>query len=51
MYAANDTFDDGRDEDTFQNYNVVTNKSKDKQVLNTYLKSKNIEQTLLNCIV
>ncbi|XP_052679046.1 uncharacterized protein LOC128159874 isoform X2 [Crassostrea angulata] len=30
MYAANDTFDDGRDEDTFQN-NVVANKSKDKQ--------------------
>ncbi|XP_065937240.1 uncharacterized protein [Magallana gigas] len=30
MYAANDTFDDGRDEDTFQN-DVVTNKSKDKQ--------------------
>lgn len=45
MHAANDTFDDGRDEDTFQN-NVVANKSKDKQVLNTYLKSKNIEQTL-----
>lgn len=45
MYAANDTFDDGRDEDTFQN-NVVTNKSKDEQVLKTYLKSKNIEQTL-----
>lgn len=39
MYAANDTFDDGRDEDTSQN-NVVTNKSKDKQVLKTYLKSK-----------
>lgn len=45
MYAANDTFDDGRDEDTFQN-NVVTNKSKDKQVLKTCLKSKDIEQTL-----
>lgn len=37
MYAANDTFDDGGDEDTFQN-NVVTNKSKDKQVLKTYFK-------------
>lgn len=35
MYADNDTFNDGRDEDTFQN-NVVTNKSKDKQVLKTY---------------
>lgn len=37
MYAANDTFDDDGDEDTFQN-NVVTNKSKDKQVLKTYSK-------------
>lgn len=45
MYAANDTFDDGRDEDTSQN-NVVTNKSKDKQVLKTCLKGKDIEQTL-----
>lgn len=50
MYVANDTFDDGRDEDTSQN-NVVTNKSKDKQVLKTCLKSKDIEQTLLYCLV
>lgn len=37
MYAVNDTFDDVRDEDTFQN-KAVTNKSKDNQVLKTYLK-------------
>ncbi|XP_065937241.1 uncharacterized protein [Magallana gigas] len=30
MYAANDTFDDGRDEDTFQN-DVVTNKKESSQ--------------------
>lgn len=37
MYAVNDTFDDVRDEDNFQNKAVI-NKSKDKQVLKTYLK-------------
>lgn len=36
MYAVNDTLNDVGDEDTFQN-KAVTNKSKDKQVLKTYL--------------
>lgn len=42
MYVVNDIFDDGRDEDIFQN-NVVINKSKDKQVFKMCLKGKDIE--------